>query len=104
MEPVELLTAAALGAVYGIVYAVYGIITKRESGETVNPRKAARSVILFAAAGVVVSVRQGSAPSLTAIEQTTTEVAVIGVAFDFAWSGLRKRGYLDWVPGAGGGK
>lgn len=104
MEPVELLTAAVIGAVYGVVYAGYGIITKREAGEQVSPKKATRSVVLFGVAGIIVSIRQGSAPSLAAIEQTTTEVAVIGVAFDMGWSGLRNRGYLDWVPGVSSGE
>lgn len=97
MEPLELLTAAVIGAVYGIVYAGYGVITKREQGEPVSVRKAARSAVLFGAAGVIVSLRQGTELSLTNVDQATTEVAVIGVVFDWGWSALKRNGYLDWI-------
>lgn len=99
MEPVDLLMSAAIGAVYGIVYAAYGIATKRGDDEPVKPKKAGRTLVLWAAAGIVVSVRQGGTITEGNIEQATAEVAVVGVAFDMLWSKLRRMGYLDWVPG-----
>lgn len=103
MEPVELLQAILVGAAFGIVYAVYGILTKRDPGEPINPRKAVRSVVLWGAAGIIVSVRRGTTLTEGNIETVVTEVAFIGIAFDMAWAGLRRHGYLDWVPGVNAG-
>lgn len=98
MEPASLLLAAAVGAVYGVVFALYGVITKKDPDEPVKVKKAARTTLLFAAAGVIVST-QGGQLTQSNIAQHVTEVGFIGVVFDMAWSRLRRSGYLDGILG-----
>lgn len=94
MEPTQLLLTALGGLVAGIVYASYGILTKKKEGEPVNPRKAARTVILFGTAGVLVAFRPAEVTQAN-IQAALPDVAVVGIAFDMAWSRAQREG---WIP------
>lgn len=98
MDPTEILALAAVGAAYGLVYAVYGIATKKQSDEPIQVKKAIRTVVLFVAAGAVVSVQSGDLTQAT-IEAHLGEVGVVGIVFDMAWARLRRAGYLGGILG-----
>lgn len=93
MEPVDLIVSIVLGAVYGAMYAGVGYWAKRGEGEPLEPRKALRTVAIFTAAGVLVSLRHGEIER-ELVQQATAEVAVVGIVFDMVWSKARREGWL----------
>lgn len=94
MQAVDFLAAIAIGSAHGLVYAVYGIITKRQSGEPLKPKKAFRTVVLFTAAGALVALRDGALAQGN-IVRAQSQVAVLGILADMAYSAARRRGWLD---------
>lgn len=92
------LTALAIGAVLGFVYSVYGYATKHEQGESFKPKKAARTVVMWTVAGAVIGVSEGiGAVGERSIEQMATELSMLGILFDMAWSKLEKE-MPDVIP------
>lgn len=101
MDPVQLLVSVALGAIYGVMYAGVGYFTKRDDDEGLNHRKALRTVAIFTAAGILVSLRHGEIQR-GLVQQATAQVAVVGIVFDMVWSKARREGWLpERITGPG---
>lgn len=96
MGPLDLLAVVGMGALLGVAYAIAGIILKREEGEAIKPRKAARSIVLFGAAGIVIAASGGTV-TRAAIQANLDQVVIVGIAFDWLWARARRAGYLDWI-------
>lgn len=95
-EIASLVNKTLLGLTFGVLYGLYGFVTKRDPGEPFKTRKLLRTVVLWGAAGVVVAVADGtSALERGEIEKEVASVAVLGVAFDHAWAAARRSG---WIP------
>lgn len=79
-----------IGTLYGMVYGAFGIVTKKPEDERIDPRKLARTVTVFAAAGALVAA-QGRELTFNQVDQTTAEVGLIGILFDHLWSRVSRQ-------------
>lgn len=89
MTPEEIAIMLVTGAAYGFVFAVYGILTKKEPDEPIKPKKALRTVVLFMVAGAVVNY-WGIPITVENIEAHLGSVAAVGIIFDMAWPRIRR--------------
>ena len=94
MTPEEMAITLVIGAVYGLVFAVYGIITKKDPDEPIKPKKAVRTILLFTAAGALVAF-QGNPVTPDTVQAHLADVAVVGIVFDMAWPRIRRL-LEDW--------
>lgn len=81
-----------IGLLIGAGFGLFGYATKAwdpdEGYESLNPRKLARTIVLFAAAGALVSM-QGGRVEFALVQQTVEQSAYIGVlgtVFDNLWA------------------
>jgi hypothetical protein len=85
----ETLSQTIMAIVYGVAYGIYGIITKKPEDEKVDPKKLARSIVVFVGAALVVQ-SQGGELNYASLNAATGQVAALGVAFDMAVSRLQR--------------
>lgn len=96
MALADVVIALAYGAVFGCGYAIAGILLKRDEGEPINPRKAARSIVLWTVSGAIVMVSAGEV-SQASIQAHIDQLVIVGLIFDWVWSRARRAGYLNWL-------
>lgn len=83
------ISSAIIGMAYGVVFGLYGVLTKKPKDEKFDPRKITRTILVFGAAGALVSVRGGDL-SPAQITSATAETAALGVIFDMFVSRLQR--------------
>ena len=80
-----------LGAGIGLVYGLYGFLTKRDEGEPIKTEKLARTILLFAIGGSISAVFHDDISEVAINSQVTTLAATVGLAFDMAWSYMERQ-------------
>lgn len=83
---VSALTGVLLGGIYGL----YGYATKREVGETFEPRKLFRTVAVWAIAGALVALGPNEVSEGTVGEKAAA-IGAIGIFIDQLWIYVQKR-------------
>lgn len=78
-----------IGIMLGVVFGLYGYVTKSEPDEPLNPRKVFRTAVVYGAAGAVVGLR-GEPVTEAAIVEATALTAVFGEVADKAYSRFKR--------------
>lgn len=81
--------AVVIGVVTGIVFGLNGYFTKRDPDEAFAPRKVARTVVIFGAAGALVGYAGDPLTQANVVAMTGT-TAVLGKLVDEWWSWMRR--------------
>lgn len=83
----------AIGIVAGVVFGLYGYLTKADTDEGLNLRKLGRTTVIYGAAGAVVGYL-GEPLTEGRIEAATASTVVVGEVFDKLYS-RAKRAYNE---------
>lgn len=79
-----------IGAMIGLVYGIYGFLTKHEGGESIETKKLARTVVLFAVGGAISVGIHGETSEAAISEQAAALGGTLGLAFDMAWARVKR--------------
>lgn len=87
------IVAVAIGIVAGIIFGLNGYFTKRDADEPFSPKKAARTVVVFGAAGALVGYAGDPLTQSNVIAMTGT-TAILGKLVDewWSWATRQRRG------------
>ena len=97
-----MLQQIAIGVLSGVVFGLYGYLTKSEPDEPIDPKKLGRTITVYGAAGMLVGL-SGDPITEEAVVEATAVTVVLGEVFDKLVSKLNREYAGRDVQGSGGG-
>lgn len=80
---------ALTGLLLGVLFGLYGYVTKSETDEPLDPKRVFRTAVVYGAAGLMVGLSGGPVTEQAVVEQTAL-TAVFGEMADKAYAKLKR--------------